>query len=103
MGTAPLLPRTNVQQHATPKPLLHADCYFCRPAELAWKYMEDWIALQSMLAHLGAVLRDNPVEAEELDKEGVRVLLHMCHVLGEELQQQLHFPLWINTGMPQTT
>lgn len=55
-----------------------------------------------MLAHLGAILRDDPVEAEELDKEGVRVLLHMCHVLGKQLQQQLHFPLCISPGMLQS-
>lgn len=47
----------------------------------------------SGVADLGAILGRDPVQAKELDKEGMWVLLHVLKVFGEQLQQQLHLTL----------
>lgn len=47
--------------------------------------------------YLGAIERHNSVEAVELDEQGVRVPLHMCVVLRQQLQQQLYLILHVAT------
>lgn len=43
--------------------------------------------------YLGAIERDHSVQSIEFDEQGVRVPLHMCMVLWQQLQQQLHLIL----------
>ena len=47
----------------------------------------------SVCLYLGAIERDHSVQTIELDEQGVRVSFHMCMVLWQQLQQQLHLIL----------
>lgn len=40
----------------------------------------------SVCLYLGAIERDHSVQTIELDEQGVRVPLHMCMVLWQQLQ-----------------